>query len=174
METILIEKNGNNDRDFDNIMWTLKARSNDKTRTSISGVFVDGGMMVCTDGHRLHCCLTNRELKNGNYDVKSATKKQIILTENDYQFPDYQRVFPKNTSFSQPFHCNGKKFRFLHEVYKNYTADNESFDDDFLNDSYMENSEVMISKEMNRVFSPMVIYDGESKAALVMPCKLNA
>jgi hypothetical protein len=113
-------------------------------------------------------------LKNGNYDVKSATKKQIILTENDYQFPDYQRVFPKNTAFCQPFHCNGKKFRFLHEVYKNYTSENESFDDGYLNDSYMENSEVMIAKDMDRTYAPMVIYDGENKAAVVMPCKLNA
>jgi hypothetical protein len=174
METILIEKSGNNDTDFDNITWVLKARSKDKHKVNLAGVFIDGGLLVCTDGHRLHCYMTTRELASGNYDVKSATKKQIILQKNDYQFPQYEKVFPKNMAFCQPFYCNGQKFRFLHVVYKNYTIDNETFNDDFLNDVYMENSEVMIAKEINLSFSPLIIFDGDYKAALIMPCKFNS
>jgi len=98
----IIQKTGKFDKDFDGIKWVIDVRSTDVTRQNINGIKIDGGLVIATDGHRLHTYMTERELPDGTYTVVSATGKVIVLESNDYQFPDYKRVFPSVTHAGIP------------------------------------------------------------------------
>lgn len=69
--------------DFD---WVALAVSKDTTRPYLHHVFVDDGIMVATDGHRMHHAPT--ELPDGFYD-KAENKIDIYM-----KFPDYKRIIP--------------------------------------------------------------------------------
>ncbi len=52
---IVIEKESVDAHDFDSLSWVLRARSKDKTRMNLYGLYSDGqGEFVATDGHRMH------------------------------------------------------------------------------------------------------------------------
>ena len=94
---MIIQKNGKSDRDFDGIRWVISVRSKDAKRDNIRSINIDSGVMVGTDGHRLHLYTPERELKDGTYEVVTDTAKTIVLEPSDVMFPDYERVFPQDT-----------------------------------------------------------------------------
>ena len=61
METNVIEKRNKYDsftqKDMDGLKWCLKARSKDTTRPIINHILIDDGLVVATDGHRVHLFL---------------------------------------------------------------------------------------------------------------------
>ena len=93
----IIQKTGKYDKDFDGIKWAIDVRSKDDTRLNITGIKIDKGLVIATDGHRLHMYKIKRELPDGTYDVVSATTKLIVLESNDRPFPDYKMVIPTVT-----------------------------------------------------------------------------
>lgn len=95
MENII--KTSKFDADFDGIKWAIAARSNDETRKNIQGVNVDNGLIVATNGHRLHCYVADRDIPSGTYAIVKETKDMIILDKTDLEYPDYERVFPQHT-----------------------------------------------------------------------------
>lgn len=171
MENLVIEKRSKKDTDFDNILWTIKVRSNDDTIHALTGIKIDGGLLVCTNGYRLHCYMPERNIQDGFYHVKSATKKMIILEkEEGVIYPDYERVFPR-PDFQKSIDCNDKSL-FVHTIYQNFTDETCSFNLDYLTDSYMEDCKIKISKAEGS--KPLCLYDEENgRAALVMPTKRN-
>jgi len=94
---IKIEKEGKFDDDFDGIYWLMSVRSNDEMRQSLQCIKVDGGLMVCTDGFRIHLYTPKRDIPDGVYEIVTFTKKMIILNETDLEYPNYMRVFPTKT-----------------------------------------------------------------------------
>lgn len=99
METIVVEKIGKRDFDFEGIEWAMKAVSKDVTRPNINRVLVDHGCMVCTDGHRLHMYKIQRDIPDGMYLIEKKTKQKIILNPDDScEFPAYERVFPNHNT----------------------------------------------------------------------------
>lgn len=178
MNTIIIEKmenaytieKGKYDQEFDLLKWVMKARSLDKTREVISGVFVDDGVIVATDGHRLHMIYSELDIESGNYTIVNSNAKQIILQKNDLQFPEYWRVFPKWQPTKQVY-CNGDDNSLLRAVYHDF-ADDVSYNTAFLHDVYMDNSHVSIFKEENP-YTPLCLYDNSRRAALIMPLKID-
>jgi len=172
MSTIIIEKSGKSDQDFENIAWVLNARSDDKTRPNLMDVYSDKGLIVCTDGARLHTYTPTREIPDGLYTIKTATKKLIVLEiDNDNIYPDYERAFPR-CEFKHTMYCNGNKNPFIHTIYHDFADDECSFNLDFLVDVYMHDSHLSIAK--NPGLKPLCLYDDlQNRAALVMPLRNN-
>lgn len=170
METIIIEKKGKYDSEFELLKWVMKARSADATRVNISGVFVDNGIIVATDGHRLHMIYSELDIEDGNYTVITSTQKQVILKKNDLQFPEYWRVFPAWKPTQEVF-CNGSNNPLIRAIYHDF-SDDVSWPIEQIQDLYIPNSTFAMCKEEKR-FSPLCLYDNKSRAALIMPLKID-
>ncbi len=175
MDTIIIEKKSKNDREGEKEVkgfgFALKARNPKDKREALKRVFIDDGLVICTDGGRLHIFATNLEIESGCYKVISQKASQIVLQKDDCAFPDYKKVIPV-PKWQSTIACNGSHHSLFHEVYKNFADDILSFNTDYLHDAYMENSSVSLYKE-NRTWSPLVMYDNDSRAAIIMPCKME-
>ena len=127
-KTIIIEKDKTSALSWHNyfnaIHWLIRARNiQNDTRIALKMIYVEDGFMCCTDGHRLHVYAPDYEelpaeclLSNGLYEVKTANKKQIILTWNDegWSFPDYWKILnyrPIDNLKSKHFGINSKKIQ---------------------------------------------------------------
>ena len=102
--TILIQRKGKNDTEFDMILWVLKARSFDELHKPLLGIYIsDDNWAVCTDSHRLHMHrLENHIQAPGLYLLpkKGGINKDVIVLTKDetgLEFPDYKRVIPTAT-----------------------------------------------------------------------------
>ena len=173
MNTIIIEKKSKYDREGEKELkgfgFALKARNPKDRGETLSRVLIDDGLVICTDGARLHIFATNIEIESGCYKVISQKTSQIVLKKDDCTFPDYKKVIPV-PKWQGTIVCNGSHHSLFHEVYKNFADDISSFNTDYLHDAYMENSSVSLYKE-NKTWSPLVIFDNDSRAAIIMPCK---
>lgn len=80
------------------IIWVLKARSDDKTRGVLSYLNVDDNGFCCSDGRRLHLCQDKKRLHNsvtnGIWEV-IISKDLIVFNPKEGQFPDYSRIIPE-------------------------------------------------------------------------------
>ena len=76
-------------------MWALLATSKDKTRYSITRAFVDDGMLVATDGNRLH--MTPTTLPDKSTVLRDGTVLSEAESENYGRFPDYRKVIPSHS-----------------------------------------------------------------------------
>lgn len=75
--------------------WVAKAAAKKDIRKYLNYVYVNEGVMVATDGHRLH--LAPSDLEPGLYDPKSMVKIWGSDTEvegHPGKFPDYRRILP--------------------------------------------------------------------------------
>lgn len=95
METWLIEKNKNNS-DFDGFKWCIAAKSEDEKRKNICCVYVDCGVMIATDGWRIHLFAAEYEnTHDGLWEVVHNKGNNIMLKRADGEvYPDYERIFP--------------------------------------------------------------------------------
>lgn len=71
--------------------WVARAVAFNDVRKYLQYVFVADGVMVATDGHRLHHAAT--DLKNGFYDPKTG-----MLVEVDAKYPEWRRIIPKRAA----------------------------------------------------------------------------
>jgi len=84
--------------DFEAAYWCLKARSTDATRAAICGCLAQNGLLICTDGYRLHMTrLVLADVPDGFYKVTSINKKNIVLTCADNRFPQYELLLDELT-----------------------------------------------------------------------------
>lgn len=75
--------------------WVAKAAAKKDIRKYLNYVYVNEGVMVGTDGHRLH--LAPSDLEPGLYDPKSMVKIWGLDTEvegHPGKFPEYRRILP--------------------------------------------------------------------------------
>jgi hypothetical protein len=174
---VIIEKRCKMDPDFDTIQWVLKARSKDDMRKNITGVNVSSGVFCCTDGHRLHAAaIETFDVPDGSYFVKSSNKSIIVLELNDYDFPQYERVFPVfNPKHFGTYSGNGDGYgrsKFVKDVYRNFTSDSIGMNLDYLLDAFIPDVEIEIAGE-GRKGKPVVFWAPEPcKAAIVMPLNM--
>lgn len=76
--------------------WVAKAAAKKDLRKYLNYVYVNDGVAVATDGHRLH--LAPSDLEPGMYDPKSGVKMWGLDTsERDHpgRFPEYRRILPQ-------------------------------------------------------------------------------
>lgn len=123
MNTVIIEKDRFKnmpgwDAYFSGVEWTIKARHTDVLRKPLTLLSAQDGFLCCTDGHRLHLFMPDYDelpadclLPDDLWEIKSSTKKQIILVTNDegLDFPDYWRILdykPHNGIEPMSIHIN--------------------------------------------------------------------
>ena len=178
MENINIIRNGKYDKDFDGIKWAVSARSHDNLRPAINCVSVSFGLVVATDGHRLHAYTTDRNIPDGVYKIVSQTKDAIIMeTEERLTYPDYERAFPKRThngvpDFPTKNYGTGVSPKdhdtfIINHILKNSTG---GFNIHHLMDACPIGEELHFEQGVPEDRQPFVIRNQDySKAALVMP-----
>jgi hypothetical protein len=180
MQTIIIEKMNKsdyrNEKTINLITWTAKAASKDMTRKNICNrIFIDDGLAVATDGSRMHLVYLGEEFASGLYEIVSKTKNKVILVKDEtgVNFPDYMRIFTKFTE-QRRVSCNGSRHTLLHTVYKHFTPDC-SYNYEYLADAYMDHADVSFcvpDKKHNwQILRPLMMYDNDCRAAVVMPLK---
>jgi hypothetical protein len=175
METTIIEKKSKYDsftqKDMEGLKWCLKARSKDTTRPIINHILIDDGLVVATDGHRVHLYLLSElDLASGEYEIITVNIKQIILRKLDEtSFPDYMRVMPP-VNFETSIHCKDKHTPLYHTVYNQFANDTRTYDTELLGDAFMGHAEVSICSG-DGCAAPLVLYDNNCRAAIVMPLK---
>ena len=97
METIVIQKDKHNFKEYNDFKWLLQARVKQESRPMLNCVGVFKHRAVCTDGHRLYMIL-HSGFAPGNYKVVSSDKSSIVLqimSPEEGTFPEVVRVFPK-------------------------------------------------------------------------------
>jgi hypothetical protein len=173
----IITKNGKNDKDFDGIKWAIAARSKDATRYSITCINIDGGLIVATDGHRLHIYTPERDIDAGMYEVLKETKDIIVLRSGDtdgFKYPDYERVFPQHThnginDITSPTDKNQLLNLVANHVIKH--AEND-YDVTYLADAIPMGEDIHF--EQSGENRPLIIRNQIfTKAAVVMPLRTN-
>lgn len=92
----LIFENDKNNPDYEGIKWCLSARSSNILRKNLTMINIDSGLMVATDGNRLHLFSpVFTDTIDGNWEVKTCGNKITVLTkdESGQVYPDYERLF---------------------------------------------------------------------------------
>jgi hypothetical protein len=179
-QTIIIEKMGKhdnrNEKTINLLTWTSRAAGKDATRKSICNrIFIDDGLAVATDGGRMHLAYLGEEIENGLYEIVSKTKTKVIMVkdESGNASPDYMRIFTKFTE-QRRVSCNGSRHTLFHTVYKHFTPDC-SYNDEYLADAYMDHADVSFcvpdKKHDWQALRPLIMYDNNCRAAVVMPLK---
>ena len=98
METIVIQKDKHNFKEYNDFKWLLQARVKQESHPMLNCVGVFKHRAVCTDGARMYMIL-HIGYKPGNYKVVSSDKASIVLQEvgpEEGTFPDVKQVIPKN------------------------------------------------------------------------------
>lgn len=96
---IVLDKQDDNENDFNALSWVLRARSKEKKPQELGGCYSDGmGKFAATDGHRLHVAeipgLTEK-IPKGIWLFVHETAKQISIKEppdSIANFPDFERL----------------------------------------------------------------------------------
>lgn len=100
MERKTITLNLNVKKILPDLLWVLKARSNDANRYVLKYLNIDDTGYCCTDSRRVHFCKSKENLpqglENGLYDVIIA-KDIIIFNPAEGTFPDYKSVIPADS-----------------------------------------------------------------------------
>ena len=180
----IIERLNKYETDFDGIRWAISARSKDDTRTNIKCIKVDGGLIVSTDGHRMHCYMTERAIEDGVYEILKDAKDMIVLrSRNDVDYPDYEKFFPRKTHngiepLSVPSESkrawNGgvdRETAVLNHVLKQASA---SFNVHYVVDACPADETLFFEQaDGNADAVPLIIRNADyTKAALVMPVRI--
>jgi hypothetical protein len=92
--TITIDKKGYG---FQDMKFVLSALEDDERLiTPLKYAHVENGMVICTDGHRMHTFSPDPELlaiPDGNYTVKQGKDFIILDPVPDVNFPQWKNVF---------------------------------------------------------------------------------
>lgn len=145
--------------------WVYLATSKETTRPYLNYVYVtDKGLMVATDGHRLHCHETT--LAPGFYD------KNMILVDVDLTFPDWERIVPKNKGVikvNTSETCVGSGFSGKPtETYK--LQNGGGINVKYWNDAIQKQSPDRVYQEHKN--DPLLLTYSDTHFAVVMPMRL--
>jgi len=78
------------------VKWVLQARSKDKSRPVLTGVFIehlnDIPVMVCCDGFKAFAAELEGEYEDGLYTVLTHSNKILVLEPLSGMFPNYKAI----------------------------------------------------------------------------------
>lgn len=164
--------------DFDGMRWVISARSKDPLRRNICCVLVEGGLVVATDGYRLHMFTPAMiDTHDGLWIVAKVDKSLIVLQrdESGIEYPDYARLFNGigiNTRATR-LYCNGAKdadmIILTRVVWEIYRTTGHCFNIKFVQDAVMCLDDVWHYWMANK--SLIIVNDDTSKAIILMPLK---
>jgi len=153
---------------FNALTWLIKAAAGDVMRHNISQIIhVNQGICYCTDGQRLHVYSqdseelpTNDYLQDGNYRIKSATKKLIILETVDpdeFEYPAVDRILAYQPKVTKHYRTMAHFTNFVFTIFHDWDT---MINIDYLRDAFMEEDikiECTVSKIGPIVFGIMPI-----------------
>ena len=172
MNTVIIEKSKYSNN-YQDVAFVCAAVEDKKSlRIVLQHVYVKDGLMIATDGNRLHTLsLYNSgiEVEDGFY-THIKTAKQVILTpapDQDMTYPNYEQVMPLENELAM-FTLGGSYQR--ERILTNYANSNNSGYS--LNIEYLE---VLPENMTMRVFDNQapVLFENCTKTALIMPVRLK-
>jgi len=173
METIIINKTKENKQDFEDLRWCLLANNPKSINEKVRGILIKDGLVVATDGFRLHLILNNLNIKNGYYEVNSNKVNQIVLSKNNsphHNFLDYPTYLEWKPEIEVP--CREDNHLFFREIYHNFFNEEITWNSEYIRDAWMPGSNILISKDPSP-FTPLYIYDNDKRGAVIMPLKVN-
>lgn len=178
---IVIDKAEWEEVDFEALAWVLRARSTDKERPNLCGVYSDGtGLFVATDGHRMHLAeipeFTER-IPAGLWLYVHSDKKKISIREAPSDmaaFPPYDKLVDPSEQHTSKGHVVGEDSMTvwtLWELVKQYFNINYLMDICRGSDAF----EVIASREpSSAIFFYAENPDGRTRKAVLMPLKKQA
>jgi len=167
METIIINKTKENKQDFEDLRWCLLANNPKSINEKVRGILIKDGLVVATDGFRLHLILNNLNIKNGYYEVNSNKVNQIVISKNDSPHYDFLSICPEWKPRNYiPCYVNNSLF--FREIYHNFFYPEIVWDTNYVRDAWMDNSIISVSKESSP-YTPLCIYDNDRRGAIIMP-----
>lgn len=181
LETILIKsyKNPQACRHFDALKWLIAAAANkDVKRANISDAFaIIDGMYFATDGHRMHIYQPDSDelpldyrLADGEYDVKQATKSQILLQKRDINmFPDVWRPLQYRPFNGLPDYMPSQLESYALSTFLRYVYQHIGlFNVKFLSDAFMPLVNMHFERTGDGEYAALV-FGNETRVAVVMP-----
>ena len=172
------------EKHFFQLSWLIKAIVKDETRNkALTYTHIANGIYYTCDGHRLHCFLpdhdelpTSFNLPDGEYNLVTANRKQIILQSIDepVTYPDINKILNYR-------HCNGIPAYFLqsttahdlsllnHHIISNT---GQCFNLDYIKDAAFDGTITFDRTDTGK--GSALVFGCETQFALVMPIKLNA
>lgn len=167
---------------FNRLQYVIRATSKDETRRNLKCVHIQDGIYYGTDGHRLHVYSPDCDnlpvdyiIPDGNYDVLTNNKKQIIFRLADVDFPDIDRILSyRRHNGIDPFMASNdpKNHNFYLFTYYVITQTEQAFNLDYLRDAIFTGELIFdrTTKEKGGM-SPLVI-GNDSQFAMIMPLKV--
>ena len=85
MNTIRIinTKGGIMAKQFETVLWCIKAVTADDTRTALKHLYIDNDFMAGCDGHRLHIALNDWDFEPGLYEILNIKANEILLAKSE-------------------------------------------------------------------------------------------
>jgi hypothetical protein len=163
---------------FNSLLWLVKAASKDETRVNIyQTIHVEQGICYCTDGHRMHVYSQDEDslpadfhIPDGNYLIKSITKKNIVLVEKDPDdlYPDVNRLldYVPDRTLNGKIYCDFSLFTF--DIFSKL---NTLVNIDYLRDAYMPDESVSFERPAGMEGLAALLFGNETKLAMIMPLR---
>jgi hypothetical protein len=172
------------EKHFFQLSWLIKAIGKDETKNkALTYIHIANGIYYTCDGHRLHCLLpdydelpTSFNLPDGEYNLVTANRKQIIL-----QSIDEPVTYPNIDHILNYRRCNGIPAYFLqsttahdlsllnHHIISNT---GQCFNLDYIKDAAFDGTITFDRTDAGK--GSALVFGCETQFALVMPIKLNA
>jgi hypothetical protein len=158
-----------------NLLWLAKVASKDDSKPNIyQTIHVEQGICYCTDGHRMHVYNQDGEylpadffVADGNYLIRSATRKNIILVEKDTDvpYPDVNQLlnYTPDRTLTGMLYSDFSLFTF--DIFSKLKT---LISIDYLHDAYMPDERVSFERPAG---GNALLFGNESRIAMVMPLR---
>src|SRR5271157_3872371 len=187
MNTYIIDKNIKAaviEKHFFQLSWLIKAIGRDEAKNkALAYIHIADGIYYTCDGHRLHCFLpgydelpTSFHLPDGEYNLVTANKKQIIL-----QSIDDPATYPDINRFLNYRRYNGVAAYYLRStsahdlsMFNHHIISNtgQCFDLDYIRDAAFDGSITFDRMGLGELDG--LVFGCKNQFAVVMPINLYA
>jgi hypothetical protein len=108
---IINTKNGDIAKQFETVLWCIKAVAGDDLRKTLNHLYIDNDFMAGCDGHRLHIALNDWDFEPGLYEILNLKASEILLAKSETlslkDYPSIWSVVPSQCKNGiPPFYCN--------------------------------------------------------------------
>jgi len=172
------------EKHFFQLSWLLKAIGKDETKNkALTYLHIADGIYYACDGHRLHCFLpdydelpTSFNLPDGEYNLVTANKKQIILQSIDepVTYPNMNRSLNyRRYNEIPPYVLESTTSHGLSLLnYHIISNTGQCFNLDYIRDAVFDGTITFERTDADN--GNALVFGCETQFAMVMPIKLSA
>ena len=173
---IINTRDGKTSKQFETVLWCIKAVTGDDTRQNLKHLYIDKDFMAGCDGHRLHIALNDWDIEPGLYEILYLKTNEILLAKSETlsieDYPAIWNAFPIQCKNGiPPFHCYmGRKHESKNKSYLTYHVymnTQNCYNLKYIEDIRMEgNMQFEIGKD-----KPMLVVASEAhnRLGMIMP-----